>query len=303
VKVAGAFALIVLFLVGVVLAVYLTQVPGMVTDDYRDEARPEQLKLRKALRPVYGTFTAFTFGIDDTAIDKAKNERQFVKAVEKVSREALRELRPTRRAIEKARRALERADEGKLFDVDVPPLVSDGGEIGDAKAIAADERRYLSRARSFLKDYDRLVAFEIKGVEFLRDSGVTVARGFDKIPQTFTSPGQFTRPVEGVIKTLGRDLRRFRKRRAPPDLAAEHREAVRDTEFLIARLRDMNAAARNLDNAALQRAYRRLKPNDEKLDREARKALRRFLTKSRTAKQIRELRKRERELSAAFAEL
>ena len=302
-KVAGAFTLIGLFLVAVVLGVYVTQAPGIVSDDYREQAQPEQLKLRKAMRPVYRTFNEFTFGIDQTPIRKAKNERQFVKAVDRVSSESLRELRPARRAIEKARRALAQADEDKLFDVAEPPLVGDRGKIADAKAIAADERRYLTRARRFLREYDRLVAYEIKGTEFLRDTGITVARGFDKIPQTFTSAGQFTGPVEGVIRTLGRELRRFRKRKPPPDLKHEHREAITDTEFLIARLRDMNAAARKLDNAALRRAYRRLKPDNKKLDRQARKALTRFLRRSPTAKAIRELRKRERELSAAFAKL
>ena len=303
VKVAGAFALIGLFLVAVALAVYVSKAPGMVTDDYKEQAQPEQLKLRKAMRPVYRTFSAFTFGIDDTPIDKAKNERQFVKAVDKVSSQSLRELRPTRRAIEKARRALERADEDKLFEVAAPPLVGDRGEIPDAKAIADDERRYLTGARRFLREYDRLVAYQIKIIEFLRDTGITVGRGFDKIPQTFTSPGQFTGPVEGVIRTLNRELRSFRKRKSVPDLRHDQRKIVSDTEFLVARLKEMNAAARNLDNVALQRAFRRLRPDKKKLDRESRRALSRFLRSSRTAKTIRSLRKRERELSQAFAKL
>jgi hypothetical protein len=303
VKVAAAFALIGLFLVAVVLGVYLTQAPDVLTDDYREQAQPEQLKLRRAMRPVYRTFNVFTFGVDNTPIRKSKNERQFVRAIAKVSAESLRELRPARRAIDRARRALKKADEDKLFDAPEAPLLNDRGKLPDTRAIADDERRYLSKARRFLRDYDRLVAYEIKGIEFLQTTGTTVARGFDKIPRTFTAAGQFTGPVEGVIRSLQRSLRTFRKRKPPADLKAEHRAIVRDTEFLIARLREMNAAARRFDNAGLQKAVRQLRGHDKALERGALRSLRRLIGRSATARAIRELRKRERELSSAFAGL
>jgi hypothetical protein len=295
--------ILLLLLVSGALAFYLTQIPDELANDYKDQAAPEQNRLRKAMQPVYGTFTAATFGIDDRPLKKAKNEQQFVRAIAKVTARELRQLRPARRAVDKAERALARADEDKLFDIPSAPLLDGRGKLPDTEAIAADERRYLARARRFLRDYDRLVSYEIRATEYFRDVGVTIARGFDKIPQTFTSPGQFTGPVEGVIRTLERGQRRFRKRKPPPDVKREHRVDVAAIDFLIARFRDMNAAARRLDNNGLRRAFAALRERESRDERRLKNSITRLITRSSLARSIRELRKREREQLEAFDRL
>ena len=298
-----AVGVLVLALLGGALAYYLTQIPDELAKDYHDEALPEQQRVRKAMRPVYRTMSIATFGANNKPIEKAKNERQYVKALEKVSSKELAQLTPARRAIDKAKRTLAKVDEDKLLELPDAPLLDGRGKLADAEDIVTAERRYLDRARRFLRDYDKLIAYLSLRTKFIRDTGVDVGRGFDKIPQTFTSPGQFTGPVEGVIKTLRKELRKFRKVKPPADVKREHGIDVHDTEFLIARLGDMNAAARRLDNAGLRKAFSALSREGKRSVKRTKNSVPRLVTRSRAAKSIRELRKRERQLLEAFEKL
>jgi hypothetical protein len=55
--------------------------PGELAADYKDGARKESHKVESALRRVYETFNAVTFGEDARAVKKAKSPSQYLKAL------------------------------------------------------------------------------------------------------------------------------------------------------------------------------------------------------------------------------
>lgn len=298
--VAGVGALV-LVLVGGALAFYLLAMPGRLATDYREDAEPEQQELREAMRPVYRTLSAETFGFDDRSVRKAKNPDQYVRAIDKATSASLRRLKPAHAAVRRAKRALEDADEDVLYETPDWPLLGGRGDLKDAEAIADDERRYVRDARAFLKHYDRLVGYTLDMANFVRGFGVAFGRGFDSIPARPTSPGQVTGPLGRAVGRLDREMRALRGLKAPPELRADHKTQVAFVRYVIGRINALSSAVKARDLQRIQSWDRDFARGARRYDTNV--SLRRLVKRSSYAKSVRKLRGMERRLLGAYERL
>ena len=283
------------------LAFYLLLVPDRLASDYKDGAQPEQEQLRDAMRPVYRTLSVDTFYTDDRSVRKADNPDEYVHAIDKTTSTALRRLAPVRKRIERARRALEEADHDALTETPDWPLLGGRGGLDDANQVADDERGYLSEARAFLKRYDQLVKFWQDDVRAIRRYGVTFGRGFDSIPDSPTSPGQITGPIDRTARQLGSHLRRYRKIKAPPGLRRYRREHIELVQVLVRELRGLSSAVRARDLGRIEAFDRRMSRAVKRSNAEV--SIGHLVYRSNYAQDIRSLRARERALARALARL
>jgi hypothetical protein len=290
-----------LLVVGVAIAYYFTQVPGTLAEDYKEQAEPEQQRIRAAMRPVYRSLSAKTFGTDNRSIEKAKNPDQLVRAIDRTTSRELRQLAPAQKAIDRARRILEKADEEALLDTPSWPLLGGRGDLEDADAIADRERRYMREARAFLKHYERVVGYTRNDIRFVRSYGVTFGRGFGAIPDNPSSPGQVTRPLDRTARQLDRHLRGYREVKAPPELRRDHKTHVALLRYVIARIRELSSAVEAQDLGRLNRWERDFTRGMKRF--RVRVTVRKFVTSSSYAKSVRKLRDMERSLLRAYARL
>ena len=241
----------------ILAAVYLAVAPGILADDYRERAQPAHQRIRDAVRPVYRTLTVKTFAENDRPLRRAKTPAAYSRAVEKVTRSALRDLKAPQRAVDRARRVLDDIDEEALEAPDWPGL-GGRGELDAVDEIADDERRYLREARSFVKSYDRLLDYTRKATIAARRLGVTLGRGLAALPTNPGSPEAFARPVDGLAAKLERQLRPMRKMKPPRFLRPGHRGGVALWSFFIRELRAVADAARRRDLARIEASDRRI---------------------------------------------
>jgi hypothetical protein len=260
-------------------AFYLLAMPGRLASDFKEDAGPEQREIRQAMAPVYRSLSLATFYVDESGMDKAKNEDQFVRAVDKATSKALRRLEPVSRQIDSAKRALEDADEEALTEVPEWPLLDGRGDLEDAEEVAEEERDYLPEARAFLKRYDALVTFWMNDVRALRRFGVAIGRGFESIPDNPGSPAAVTRPLERMARELESQMRR---------------ETARLIRFFAREIRGLATAVRQLDLGRIESFDDRIDRGIERSDAEV--EVGRLVSRSKYAREIRTLRARERKI-------
>ena len=291
-----------LLVVAAAVAYYFTQVPGKLAEDYKDEAEPQQQKIRRAMRPVYRTLALQTFGADTRSIRKAKNPDAYIRAVDRVTSRQLRALAPARKQIGKAKRTIEKADEEALFETPDWPLLGGRGDLEEADAIADREREYVIEARAFLKHYERLVSYTEDEVRFVRRFGVTFGRGFDAIPDNPTSPGQVTRPLDRTARQFKSQLQGFRKRKAPPEVRKAHKELVGLVRFVDEQVRELSSAVKARDLGRINAWDRNFGRGLKRFD-DAGVSPAKLVSRSKYAKAVRKLRDKERSLLRAYKRL
>jgi hypothetical protein len=293
---AGAF-----LIVAAAIAYYFTQVPGMLAEDYEEKAEPEQQRIRAAMRPVYRSLSAKTFGTDSRAVEKAKNADQYVRAIDRTTSKELRQLVPAQKAIDRAQRVLGKTDEEALLETPSWPLVGGRGELGEAEEIADREREYLPRARAFLKHYERVVAYTRSDIEFVRSFGFALGRGLGRIPDSPSSPGQVTGPLDRTARQLDGHLRRYRRTKAPRELRRDHRTHVGLIRYVIGHVRAVSSAVKAQDLGRINRLERNFARGTRRF--RVRVTVRKFVTSSSYAKSVRRLRDMERSLLRAYKRL
>lgn len=283
------------------VAYYFTQVPGMLAEDYKEKAEPEQQRIREAMRPVYRSLSAKTFGTDSRSIERAKNPDQFVRAIDRTTATELRQLVPAQKAIARAKRVLSKADEHALLDTPAWPLLGGRGDLQEAEEIADREREYLPQARAFLKHYERVVSYTRNDIRFVRTYGVTFGKGFGAIPDSPTSPGQVTGPIDRTARRLEAQLRGYRKVKAPPELRRDHKTHVALVRYVIAQIRELSSAVKARDLGRINRWERNFARGTKRF--RVRVTVRKFVTSSSYAKSVRKLRDVERALVRAYKRL
>jgi hypothetical protein len=292
---------LVLVLFVVAAALYFTQIPKQLASDYRKRAEPAQRELTRAMRQVYGSFSASVFGANPASFEAAKTYRQQVLAYDRLMRTELRQLRAARNSVERAGRAIARAPRDDLLEVPDWPLLGGRGKLGDVAQIADDERRYLRRARSFLREYGRLVAFHIAVAELDRVTSMTTYRALQ--PTNPTSAADAAAPLERIVRQLRPRLRSFRKRKPPPDAKRQHKLVVALEELRLAKEGEAARAVRALDFARARRAEEALARATRKYKDRTEDSVVRLLESSRIAHAMRDLRRRERTLLRALVGL
>lgn len=290
---------LVLAVAGAVLF-YVLAVPGMLTSSYKERAEPEHEKADDAMRPVYAAFSRDTFGVDNRPLEKAKRPGQYVKAVVKVTGENLRNLSRARRTIKRAEQKLKEIDEEEITDVPDWPLLGGRGDLDTVEDVAGEQEDYLRKARRFLRDFQALVAYESDSARYVRRVGLTFGRAAQAIPENATSPGQITRPIEGSVRAIQSQTRRFRRVKAPPERRAEHKNDLAAVAFVIAELRRFTAAIKRLDVSSAQQIDRRLARGSKRFDRRTQASFRRLIGRSRYVKQMDDLERRERDIARAY---
>lgn len=282
---------------------YLMAVPGMLATGYKERAEPEHDRVEKLLRPARDTFSRETFGFDNREIEKADKPGEYVRAVERATGRALKRHNKARGTVKRTAARLAKVDAGEMTEAPDWPLLGGRGELSDAESIASDESDYVRKAERFLRDYERLLEYEIDVLRFYRRVGITMGRGGDSIPDNPTSPGQITRPINRSVSDIQGQVRRFKKLKPPPERKDEHRNFVGAINFVVSELRRFSSAIGRLDIASANQIDRRLARGSKRYDRRSRANFRRLLARSIYVRQINDLEKRERDISRAYKKL
>jgi hypothetical protein len=275
--------------------------PGRLAEDWKEKAQPEQQKLRTAMRDVYRSMSAKTFGADTTLVEKAKGPDQYARAVQKTTARELRQVTPARVAVERALRALKEADEEALTETPDWPALGGRGDLKEVEDIADRERDYIKAARAFLKRYERLVHYVVDDVRALRRFGITFARGFGAIPDSPTSPGQVTAPLDATAKNLNKAVKLLGIKKIPRELRKDHKAHLGFVRFVIAEVRKLSSAVKRRDLAGIQRFDRNMTRGAKRYP--TRVTVRKLVVGSSYARQIRRLRDTERTLLRAYERL
>lgn len=289
---------IVLALAGAVLF-YLLAVPGMLASSYKERAEPEHEKVEEALAPVFETWGRRTLGWDNRPIEKADKPGEYAPAVEKVTSRHLRDLAPAQVAISRAERKLAKIEEERLTDTPDWPLLGGRAELGEAEEIASREEDYLRRGRRFLKEYRRLIDYEIDETRFYRRIGVTIGRGLSTLEDAGT-PEQFARSNDRMVRQIASQLRGFRKLKPPAERRDEHRNVSAGFDFIIRELRGLSTAVRNLDLQRIEQGERRVSRGSKRYDRTTQRHFRRLISRSTYVRQMRGLERLEGRIGRAY---
>lgn len=288
-------------MLGGALAFYLLAMPGRLASDWKDDAEPQQQRVRTVMRDVYRSMSAKTFGADTRSIQRARNPDQYVRAIDRTTAKELRQIGPARTAINRAERTLAKLDEEALTETPDWPALGGRGDLEEVEDIAEREEAYLRDVRSFLKRYKRLVDFAVNNIRAVRRFGVTLGRGFDTIPDSPTSPGQVTGPLDATARNLNKAVRLLRKQKAPPELRKDHRTFFGYVRFVIAEVRKLSSAVRRRDLAGIEAFDRNMRRGSKRYP--TRVTLRKLVVGSSYAKRIRRLRDAERTLLRAYERL
>jgi hypothetical protein len=267
---------------------------GQVAGNYRERAEPAQRMLIQVMRPVYRSFSSTVFGVNDAAFRRATSYAEKARAYDRLMAVELRQLRGARRSTARALRAFARAPRNDLLEVPEWPVVGNLGKLGDAHDVADGERLYLRRAPRVLREYARLLTYHIAAREL--DRATSSAEYRAGLPAEPSSVEAVASPIERIVRELTPRLRRFRDRKPPPDARRDHELVLNLQEVRIARLRDAGRGIRRLDFARVQRADEAIRRATHDYERHTRYSVPRLLERSRTARAMRDLRQREREL-------
>lgn len=288
---------VVLLLIAGALVVYFAVVPGMQADDYKKAARPEHAKVEKAMRRVDRTFSVRTFGAAGKI--KSKTAEAYVKELRRLVARERREIKPARKAIANARAVLKDVDEGALLDVPSWPAIGGSGDLAKAEDVADDERGFLEASRKFLPRYARLVEFTSREIEFTDEAGLAMGNGLAALPENPTTPEQVARPIDSLAAKLERVTREFRHEKPPRDLRADAREEIGLAQFLARSFREFADDVRARDLAKVESFDKRLSAGIDRYDLGG-KSVRRLLTKSSYARDLRRLRKLEQRVETGY---
>ena len=242
-----------LLIVAGALVFYFAFLPGMLADDWEKKARQEHETAAMAFPRVFATFSELTFGVDASALAKAKTAEAYIKEVELEAglyRDTLKDVEVT---IHRAKRDLAAVDEDALVNVPEPPLIGTSGKLADAHDIASLERRYLQMGRDFLRRYEDFVDFQVMAVREAERAQADLAKGMDSIPTNPGSVEAFVKPTEATAARLARHARTFRRMKPPPALREELRATTAAYNFYARLLRGLANAVRNRDLARIER--------------------------------------------------
>lgn len=285
------------------LVYYFAFLPGKLATDYRDSARPEHAKAVGAMRLVYATFVPKTFAEQSDATERAKGRAQYVRAARREIRLQRRVLLPARTSIRRARSALGRVDEKALTDVPDPPAIGGSGKLGDARGVAAQERRYMRDVRSFLSLYNRLVKYKYAALDDFARVVSVLDSSLRAVPDNPTTPEQVAGPIDTVATRLDRATRPYLRREPPPGQRFEHRRDNAEIAFYVRELHAMADAVRARDLAKVNSLDREVDAGTRRYSRGGRRLLRRLIRRSRYSRSIDALRKLELKIDRGYDRL
>lgn len=282
------------------VAYYLLWVPPQLANDYEEKAEPEHTKVEQMLRPVRDQFNSTVLG---TIEFKRKDPRAYLRAYLRVAARDIREQRRAQRVVRRARRALERIDESAMTEPPSLPLLERRGDMEDAQALADRERDYLRKARAFLRDFAELLAFEIRADRLIDRLNLAFARAETRIPKVATSPGQITGPMDAAALRAALATRGYRRLKPPKPMRAEHRRISREMQRDVRDQRAISQAVKRDDFTRVRAIERRIKREAKRRDRASKADLTRLVERSRYARQLKDLTRRETEIFDAFRDL
>jgi hypothetical protein len=171
-------------------AIYFTQAPGRLADDYRDRAAPAFERVDDSVYEAHQAFRADYFrGLAVEGFNKKRlgddigDLRRLVRRQYASDRD---HISAARRAIAEAERTLDE-NEAAMSDVDAWPLLDGVGDLsdaddsaGDADAYAADVRDYLARFRELTDFAERTLELdEVLSDALLDDAEATGSSSFE----------------------------------------------------------------------------------------------------------------------------
>lgn len=275
--------------------------PPTLADDYEEKAEPAHKEVEDALRPVTDSFHADTLGVVE--VKSGEDSRAYLRRAEKATARDLRELAAARREVKRARRAIDEADTDAMTDSPSPPLLGDVGDLGEAADVAEAEDAYLRKARTFLRDYDRLLAFSGASIQAIHRMDVAFTREDAKIPDAPTSAGQITGPLNRGIAAAARHVKAFGRLKAPKDLRREQRRVHAELEVFLSQQRAISRAITRDDFDRVRQIEREVKRDGKRYDRASRKDLDKLLKSSRYRRLIDDLETRETKITQMFEDL
>ncbi|HEX8648294.1 MAG TPA: hypothetical protein VF715_15480 [Thermoleophilaceae bacterium] len=286
--------------VGAAVAYYLFWVPPQLADDYEEKAEPEHAKIGQTLSQVTGEFNNVVLG---TIAFKRKDARAYMRTYLRVAARDMREQRRALRRVRRARRELARIDESALTEPPDWPLLGSRGDMEDAQALAGKERDYLRKARAFLRDFAALLAYEVRADRWIGRHNLSFARAETRIPKVATSPGQITGPLDAAALRAELAVRGYRRLKPPKPMRAEHRRVAREMQRDIRDQRAISRAVKRNDFTRVRAIERRVKRDLKRRNRASRAALAWLVDRSRYARQIEDLKRRETKGYEAFEDL
>jgi hypothetical protein len=289
-----------LVLIGAVVFA-IVGLPPTLADDYEEKAEPAHQEVEDALRPVTDSFNADTLGVLE--IKRTKDSRTYMRRADKATARDLKELSAARREVKRARRAIEEADTGAMTDSPSPPLVGGIGDLGEAADVADAEDAYLRKSRTFLRDYDRMLAFSAASIEAIHEMDIAFTSQDAKIPDTPTSAGQITGPLNRGIAAAARHVKTFGRLKAPRVFRREHRRVHAELEEFLSQQRAISRAITRDDFGRVRQIEREVRADGKRYDRASRKDLDKLLERSPYRRQIDDLERRETKIAQMYEDL
>ena len=282
----------------VALALYFTQFPTKLANDYEKRAEPQAKRVQRAVQPAMDRFGFETFSVVDVKMKQAT--RGYLSDLGRATTRDLRQLENARRVVKRAQRSLGRIDEEAMTDVPSWPLLGGIDDLESASDIAGEARVYLRKARGYVRDFGELVEYGVDYMRFGYKLAGAGARAEVDTPARPTSVAQITRPLEREHRIVVTELLRFRRHRPPKEAFGEHHATIAETERLIRNERALIRAVRVEDYDRADRITARINRDFDRSDRRSAKWLRKLMARSRYARQIDDLVRREERLSEAF---
>jgi hypothetical protein len=285
------------------LVFYFAFLPGVLAGDWKDGAREEYERSGRAMRDVYSTFHAGTFGVDLRALRRAKTIPAYLERLSRIATRSRDRLDAARSGTTNAANALSDLERGKLRHVPDWPLIGGSGALADAEKIADDERAYVRRARRFLAGYRRLVLYNKALVGFSTRAADAILHGLARVPEHPSEIEQLTRPLDRTVASLRRETRVFDRRATPPGMRAERRLTLEVVRVYGRELTELADAVRALDSARVDRAAKAFAGSAKRFSEISDPTIRRLLLRSKYRRQIDALRRADRQIAGRYDDL
>jgi hypothetical protein len=283
------------------LALYWTQMPAKLANDYEARAEPQTERVQRVLEPAMDKFGFETFGVVEVKVKQSP--RGYLRDLSRAISKDLRELERARSVVKRAKRSLGRIDEEAMTDAPSWPLLGGTDEVQSASGIAGEAGAYLRKARAYVREFGELVEYSIDYMRFSYKLAGAGARAAASTPKAPTSVEQVTRPLEREQRIAIAELLRFRRHKPPKEAFGEHHALIAQTERLIRNERALLAAIRRQDQGSVVRITKRINSELGRGDRRSIKWLEKLMDRSRYTRLIDDLRRREGRLRKGFEEL
>ena len=250
--VVGAVAFV---LLAAFAAVYFTQVPDRLAEDYRDDAGPAFERVDES---VYDSLETFRTDYFRGLAIKEFNEKRTGRSLSRLRRVIRRQYATDRGDIEAARRAIADAEEtlsaneDALTEVDAPPLLGGIGGLADARDTASEAESYIEANRRFFDQYRELIDYAERTLNLDEDINETLLDEAQTAPQSFEAAKA---GVDRAVKTLKGTRSKIEAMQPPtPDGDPFFFGTERGAGILIAFYEQIQAAYAQLDEGKLDDA-------------------------------------------------